>query len=510
MSMTSTATRHHPHRPTCPTDLPPNAGRAAAGHRDRARRPADADPRRDRRERRPPAHRRRPRLRPGLAVVGAQRLHARLRRPAAARRPPRRRLRPAAASSRSAWRVFTARLAARRPGPDPGAGWSPPAAPRASAPRWPHPACSPCSPPAPPTRPPATGRSRSSAPSPRAARRSACCSAASSPTSARGAGRCSSTSRSASPCSALTRRFVDETPLRPGRFDVVGALTATLGAVSIVWALIGAPEHGWASVRTVGGLAVGALLLVVLARHRDPRLAPDDPAAPAAQPPPGRRAWPSSPWSSAARCRCSSSPCSTSSGELGFGPLATGLAFLPLTLGIFAMSRVTPRLLARFGRTPMFVVGTIGLATSFAWLSQVSAGDTLPQRRLRPDAAQRALAPAWCSCRPPRRCSTGVEPEHAGSASGLLQTFQQLGGAIGLAVIVSVYAAGAVPGQFLPGAGPRLPHLGDVRPDRPRGRRPGQHAGPPGRGGRAPARGRHRGARGRRGGLTGCVRRPSG
>ena len=46
----------------------------------------------------------------------------------------------------------------------------------------------------------------------------------------------------------------------------------------------------------------------------------------------------------------------------------------------------------------------------------------------------------------------GVAPEHAGSASGLLQTFQQLGGAIGLAVIVSVYAAGAVPGQFLPGA----------------------------------------------------------
>jgi cbb3-type cytochrome oxidase subunit 3 len=46
----------------------------------------------------------------------------------------------------------------------------------------------------------------------------------------------------------------------------------------------------------------------------------------------------------------------------------------------------------------------------------------------------------------------GVEPEHAGSASGLLQTTQQLGGAIGLAVTVSVYAAGAVPGAFVPGA----------------------------------------------------------
>ena len=46
---------------------------------------------------------------------------------------------------------------------------------------------------------------------------------------------------------------------------------------------------------------------------------------------------------------------------------------------------------------------------------------------------------------------SGVEPEHAGSASGLLQTTQQLGGAVGVAVIVSVYAAGAEPGQFVPG-----------------------------------------------------------
>ncbi|TQJ92985.1 hypothetical protein FBY22_3937 [Streptomyces sp. SLBN-31] len=44
-----------------------------------------------------------------------------------------------------------------------------------------------------------------------------------------------------------------------------------------------------------------------------------------------------------------------------------------------------------------------------------------------------------------------VVPEHAGSASGLLQTTHQLGGAIGLAAIVSVSAAGAVPGAFVPG-----------------------------------------------------------
>ena len=142
-----------------------------------------------------------------------------------------------------------------------------------------------------------------------------------------------------------------------------------------MWALIGAPEHGWGSARTIGALALGALLLVALAvtetRVSHPMIQP-----------------------ALLRSRRRLSGLAIIAlvvggqlsmfflavqyleGQLGFGPLATGLAFLPLTLGIFGMSRITPRLLARVGRTPMFVVGTIGLATSFAWLSQVSAGDT--------------------------------------------------------------------------------------------------------------------------------------
>ena len=45
----------------------------------------------------------------------------------------------------------------------------------------------------------------------------------------------------------------------------------------------------------------------------------------------------------------------------------------------------------------------------------------------------------------------GVDRTLAGTVSGLLQTAQQLGGAVGLAVIVSVYASGSVPGEFVPG-----------------------------------------------------------
>ncbi len=137
--------------------------------------------------------------------------------------------------------------------------------------------------------------------------------------------------------------------------------------------------------------------------------------------------------------------------DLGLGPMATGLAFLPLTLGIFGMSRITPRLVATFGPTPLVLVGTAGLSASFVWLSTLSPSDgyvsgVLGAMVLNGISAGFVFMPLTTSV------LAGVEPEHAGSASGLLQTFQQLGGAVGLAVIVSVYAAGAVPGEFLPGA----------------------------------------------------------
>jgi predicted MFS family arabinose efflux permease len=249
---------------------------------------------------------------------------------------------------------------------------------------------------------------------------------------------------------SLTRRVLDETPLRPGRFDLVGALAATFGSVSLVWALIGAPEHGWGSTHTVGGFALGAMLLLGLA-VTETRV-----AHPMIQPALLRDRRRLSGLAIIAlvvggQMSMFFLAVQYLEGQLGFGPLTTGLAFLPLTLGIFTMSRVTPRLLARLGGTPMFVIGTIGLAISFAWLSQVSAGDSYLNGAFGPMLLN-GLSAGFVFMPATSSVLSGVAPEHAGSASGLLQTFQQLGGAIGLAVIVSVYAAGAQPGQFLPGA----------------------------------------------------------
>jgi predicted MFS family arabinose efflux permease len=122
---------------------------------------------------------------------------------------------------------------------------------------------------------------------------------------------------------------------------------------------------------------------------------------------------------------------------LGFGPLAAGCAFLAFSLGVFAMSRFTPRLIGRFGPLPMVMTATAAMTVGYVWLSAVGADSTYWGAVFGPITAT-VLA--------------GVEPEHAGAASGMRQTTQQLGSAVGVAMIVSVYAAGAVPGEFLPGA----------------------------------------------------------
>ncbi len=97
------------------------------------------------------------------------------------------------------------------------------------------------------------------------------------------------------------------------------------------------------------------------------------------------------------------------------------------------------------------ILGSTGLATSFVVLSNVGVGDTYFAAVFGPMLLN-GLSAGLLFMPMTATILADVEPEHAGAASGLLQTMQQLGAAIGVAVIVSVYAAGAVPGEFVPGA----------------------------------------------------------
>jgi EmrB/QacA subfamily drug resistance transporter len=247
----------------------------------------------------------------------------------------------------------------------------------------------------------------------------------------------------------LAPRFVTETARRPGRFDVVGAVTATLGAVSLVWALIGTPEYGWTSTRTLAGFAFGLAMLALLART-ERRV-----AHPMIQPALLRdrsrvAALVMMALIIGAQLSMFFLVVQYVQGVLGFGPLAAGFAFLPFSLGIFAMSRFTPRLLGRFGPLPLIIAGAAALTIGYVWLSNAGPdgsylGIVFVPMLLGGLGGGLAFMPITATV------LADVEPEHAGAASGMLQTTQQLGSAVGVAVIVSVYAAGAVPGEFLPG-----------------------------------------------------------
>ena len=107
-------------------------------------------------------------------------------------------------------------------------------------------------------------------------------------------------------------------------------------------------------------------------------------------------------------------------------------------------------LLARLGARTMIMTGTAAMAGGYAWLSGIGSTDTYLGAVFGPMVIA-GLATGFVFMPITATVLGGVEPEHAGSASGLLQTTQQLGSAVGVAAIVSVYAAGAVPGEFVPG-----------------------------------------------------------
>jgi EmrB/QacA subfamily drug resistance transporter len=250
----------------------------------------------------------------------------------------------------------------------------------------------------------------------------------------------------------LARRFVTETPRVRVRFDVVGAVTATLGSVSVVHGFISAADRGWASPITLASFGIGLLLLALFVRTEGRVAAPLLPLGLVRE---RSRAGALVLMALVVGAQFSTFFLVTQYLQLvlGFSPVATGAAFLPLSLAIFATSRVSARLVALVGPRPLLLVGTLGLTASFVWLSSITttsayAAHLLGALVLNGASAALVFMPVTVIV------LGGVDRDQAGTVSGLLQTAQQLGGAVGLAAIVSIYASQAVPGQFVPGVEP--------------------------------------------------------
>jgi predicted MFS family arabinose efflux permease len=247
----------------------------------------------------------------------------------------------------------------------------------------------------------------------------------------------------------LIRRFVPETTRERGHFDVLGAITATAGSVALVYGFINAADHSWSSTGTLVAFLAAAVLLGAFAsierRARQPLLEPSLLRAR-----PRVAALATMTLIIGAQFSLFFLMVQFMQRELGFGAFESGVAFLPLSLAIFAVSRVTPRLVARFSPWPLIVTGATLALISIVWLRELTDASTYWTDMAGPLLIN-GIGVGLVFMPITVVALSGVEERHAGTASGLLQTTQQIGGALGLAVIVTVYASYAVPGEFTPG-----------------------------------------------------------
>ncbi|HET6997685.1 MAG TPA: MFS transporter, partial [Solirubrobacterales bacterium] len=216
-------------------------------------------------------------------------------------------------------------------------------------------------------------------------------------------------------------------------FDIAGALTITLGISALVFALLDAETVGWGSARTLGLIA---LSLVLLAAFIAIELRARKPLVPF----------------SIFRIR-------TLTGAnvvgilvgaslfsmfffislymqqvLGYSAIHAGLSYLPLALTIIFAAALGSQLVTKFGYKPVLAVGLLFIVAGLLWFSRVSVGGGFTTDILGPSLLA-AAGLGFSFVTTTIAAVSGVEEHEAGLASGLINTSQQVGGALGLAVL---------------------------------------------------------------------------
>ncbi len=122
---------------------------------------------------------------------------------------------------------------------------------------------------------------------------------------------------------------------------------------------------------------------------------------------------------------------------LGYDALEAGLAYLPLAGGIIVSAGIASGLVTKFGFKPILVAGLVLTAIGLVWFSQVDVGGSYLGDILFPSLIA-AVGLGFAFVPMTIAAVSGVEPHEAGLASGLINTSQQVGGALGLAILASI------------------------------------------------------------------------
>jgi EmrB/QacA subfamily drug resistance transporter len=122
---------------------------------------------------------------------------------------------------------------------------------------------------------------------------------------------------------------------------------------------------------------------------------------------------------------------------LGYSPIHAGLSYLPLALTIIVAAGLGGQLVTRFGFKPILAAGMLFVAVGLAWFSRVSVGGGFLTDILGPSLLA-AIGLGFGFVTSTIAAVSGVEQREQGLASGLINTSQQIGGALGLAVLSTI------------------------------------------------------------------------
>jgi EmrB/QacA subfamily drug resistance transporter len=220
-------------------------------------------------------------------------------------------------------------------------------------------------------------------------------------------------------------------------FDVAGAVSITAGLSLLVYTLVDAESAGWGSTQTLG---LGALSLLLIASFYVIERRSKAPLMPF----PGIFRIRTITGINVSAVLIAAALFSMfffislyMQNVLGFSALEAGLAYLPLAVGIIVTAGATAGLVTRFGFKPVLVAGLIVTAIGLVWFSQVDADGSYIGDILFPSLiAAIGLGLAFVSMTV--AAVSGVEAHEAGLASGLINTSQQIGGALGLAILATI------------------------------------------------------------------------
>jgi EmrB/QacA subfamily drug resistance transporter len=238
----------------------------------------------------------------------------------------------------------------------------------------------------------------------------------------------------------------NEAPVVKPKLDLPGALTASLGLFAVVYGLANAQTHSWSDTLTIGMLVAGALLLAgfvaIQRRSANPLL-------------PLRVVLDRDRGGSFLAMGLAGSGMFAVflfltyylQQNLGFSPIKTGLAFLPMTATIIvAATSASTKLLPRIGPRPLIGFGMLIASAGLVTLTGIGPG-TAYSTHVLPGLLIMGAGMGLTFSSAMATATFGVEPKDAGVASAMVNTMQQVGGSVGTALL-STLAASATTGAL--------------------------------------------------------------